>query len=68
MVIAMVAMVLVVPPLMMAVLTHCARRFDARVPYAVKLGAALDDLVEFTAVQPDSPALGAVVDFDAGAF
>jgi hypothetical protein len=28
------------------------------------LGAAFNDLVEFAAIQPDSPALGAVINFD----
>jgi hypothetical protein len=29
---------------------------------------SLDDLVEFTSVEPDSPALGAVVDLNPGSF
>jgi len=32
------------------------------------LGIAFDDFIEFAAVEPYAPALGAVIDFDSGAF
>ena len=62
----MASLVAVLPALIaMAAIVRYSEANAAQRPRAVVSGAALDDLVEFAAIEPDPATLRAIVDLDA---
>ena len=62
----MAPLIAVLPAMIaMAAIVGCSETTATQRPRAVVAGAALNDLVEFAAIEPDPTALRAIVDLDA---
>jgi hypothetical protein len=64
MVLVAVVVVMAVPAVFVVMAALLGRMRAGIVVVRVQVVGSLDDLVEFTAVQPNAPAGGAIIDFD----